>query len=92
MSHNAEKKLKGGTLRDFSTSIMSENIKKLKGGPFGEKFLFSKKSLIEPKNTLREYPSALLSFLDGRKIIKLRNANNLSNLGVKIPQVEIPED
>ena len=37
------KKLKGGTLWDFSTSILSENIKKLKGGPFGEK------SLAEPK-------------------------------------------
>ena len=37
-SHNPEK-LKGGTLWGFSTSILSQNIKKLKGG----KFLFSKK-------------------------------------------------
>ena len=33
-SHNA-KKLKGGTLRGFSTSILSQNIKKMQGGPFG---------------------------------------------------------
>ena len=35
-------KLKGGTLCDFSTYILSQNIKKLKGGPFGES-LFRKK-------------------------------------------------
>ena len=38
------KKLKGGTLWDFSTSVLSENSKKLKGGPFGENFFFEKKS------------------------------------------------
>ena len=33
-----KKKLKGGTLWDFPTSILSQNSKKnLKGGPFGEK-------------------------------------------------------
>ena len=37
--HNAEKKPKGRTLWGFSTSILSQNIKKLKGG-----FLFSEKS------------------------------------------------
>ena len=42
-SHNAEKKLKGGTLWDFLTSILSQNIKKMQGGPFGEKFFFRKK-------------------------------------------------
>ena len=36
------KKLKVGTLWDFSTSILSQNIKKLQGGPFGEK-IFQKK-------------------------------------------------
>ena len=41
-SHNAEK-LKGWTLWDFSTSILSQNIKKNAGGPFGEKFFFRKK-------------------------------------------------
>ena len=48
------KKLKGGTLWDFSTSVLSENSKKLKGGPFGE--IFFEKSLTEPKSTQREYP------------------------------------
>ena len=33
-SHNA-KNTERGTLRDFSTSILSQNIKKLKGGPLG---------------------------------------------------------
>ena len=40
------KKLKGGW--DFSTSIQSQNSKKIEGGPFGEKF-FPKKSLAVPK-------------------------------------------
>ena len=42
-SHNAEKKLKGGTLWDFSTSILSQNIKKMQGGPFEEKKFRRKK-------------------------------------------------
>ena len=46
-SHNAEK-LKGGTLWDFSTSILSQNIIKMQGDPLGGKF-FSKKSLAVPK-------------------------------------------
>ena len=55
-SHNAEK-TERGTLWDFSTSVLSENSKKLKGGPFGENcFFFSKKSLTEPKSTQGEYP------------------------------------
>ena len=37
------KKLKGGTLWDFSTSILSQDIKQMQGGPFGEKFFFRKK-------------------------------------------------
>ena len=41
-SHNAEK-LKGGLLWDFPTSILSQNIKKMQGGPFEEKN-FEKKS------------------------------------------------
>ena len=28
---------------DFSTSILSENIKKIEGGPFGQKVFFEKK-------------------------------------------------
>ena len=31
------KKLEGGTLWDFPTSILSQNIKKMQGGPFDEK-------------------------------------------------------
>ena len=62
------KKLKGGTLWDFSTSVLSENQKKLKGGPFGENFFFEKKSH-RAENTLREFPLVLLSFLDDVKIL-----------------------
>ena len=40
-------KTERGTLWNFSTCILSENIKKLKRGPFGE--FFSEKSLTEPK-------------------------------------------
>ena len=46
-SHNAEK-LKGGTLWDFPTSILTQNSKKIEGGPFGEK-IFPEKSLAVPK-------------------------------------------
>ena len=49
-SHNAEKKLKGGTLWDFSTSILSQNIKKNAGGTLWEKFFFEKKSRSAEKN------------------------------------------
>ena len=48
-SHSAEKKLKGGTLWDFPTSILSQNSKKMKGGPFQEKKSFPVKSLTVPK-------------------------------------------
>ena len=51
-SHNAGKKLKGGTLWDFSTSILSQNIKKNAGGPPWEIF-FRKKSLAVPKKNER---------------------------------------
>ena len=44
-------KLKGGTLWDFSTSILTQNSKKIEGGPFGEKF--SEKSLAVPKKIER---------------------------------------
>ena len=37
------KKLKGGTLWDFSTSILSQNIKKMQGDPLGKNFFFGKK-------------------------------------------------
>ena len=44
------KKLKGGTLWDFSTSILSQNMKKLK------KIFFSGKNLTMPKKTERRNP------------------------------------
>ena len=37
------KKLKGGTLWDFATSILSQNSKKIEGGPFEEKIFSGKK-------------------------------------------------
>ena len=50
------KKLKGGTLWDFPTSILSQNIKKMQGGPFeGKKFekKSEKKCLAVPKKIER---------------------------------------
>ena len=44
------KKLKGWTLWGFSTSILSQNIEKLKGGPFGKKIFPEKKVLQCRKN------------------------------------------
>ena len=44
------KKLKGGTLWDFSTSILSQNIKKMQGDPLGKKFFSEKKSRSAEKN------------------------------------------
>ena len=62
---------KGGTLWDFSTFILSENIKKLKGDPL---VIFFQKKSYRAENTLSEYPLAPLSFLDDVKILlgKLR--------------------
>ena len=44
------KKLKGGTLWDFPTSILSQNSKKFEGGPFGKKNFPEKKSRSAEKN------------------------------------------
>ena len=49
-SHNAEKNLKGGTLWDFLTSILSQNIKKNAGGTLWGKIFFEKKSRSAEKN------------------------------------------
>ena len=46
---------RGTTLWDFSTSILSQNIKKMQGDLLG-KFFFSKKSLAVPKKNEREEP------------------------------------
>ena len=45
------KNVKGGTLCDFLTSIVLQNIKEIKGGPFGEEYSIQKvsKSRIVPK-------------------------------------------
>ena len=44
------KKTERGALWDFSTSILSQNIKKRQGGPFGKKNFFRKKSRSAEKN------------------------------------------
>ena len=45
------KNVKGGTLLDLLTNIPLQNIKKLKGGPFGDiKKVFEKKSHSAEKN------------------------------------------
>ena len=43
------KKLKGGTVWDFSTSIRSQNSKKVEGGPFGKTFFRKKVSQCRKK-------------------------------------------
>ena len=43
------KKTERGTLWDFSTSIPSQNIKKLKGDPLGKNLFFEKKSQCRKK-------------------------------------------
>ena len=47
------KKTERGTLWDFSTSILSQNIKKNAGGTLWGKILFRKKSLAVPKKNER---------------------------------------
>ena len=70
-SHNAEKTESGDHL-DFSKSILSKNIKKLKVGPFGENFFFRKKVSQSRKNSL-----APLSFLNDKILLhKLRIVRN----------------
>ena len=44
------KNLKGGTLWDFSTSILSQNIKKMQGDPLGKNFFSKKNSRSAEKN------------------------------------------
>ena len=67
-----QKKLKGGTIWDFSKFILSKNIKKLNVGPFGEKKFRKKVS------QSRKYSLAPLSFLNDIKILlrKLRIVRN----------------
>ena len=46
------KKTERGALWDFSTSILSQNIKKMQGGPFGEKN-FSKKNVSQCRKKMK---------------------------------------
>ena len=48
-SHNGEK-TERDTLWDFSTSNLSQNIKKMQGDPLGKKFFSRKKSRSAEKN------------------------------------------
>ena len=57
------KKLKGGTLWNFPTSILSQNSKKLKGGPFGDKKNFEKKVAQCRKKTQRGDPIVSSGFV-----------------------------
>ena len=51
-SHSAENSEKRGTLWDFLTFFLLQNIKKLKGGLFGDIRKISKKSLTKPKSLI----------------------------------------
>ena len=55
------KKLKGGTLWDFSTSVLSENSKKLKGDPLWKNF-FSKKKSHRAKKYSKGVPLGAVEF------------------------------
>ena len=48
-SHSAEKKVKGGTLWDFPTSILSQNSKQIEGGTLWGKNFPEKKSQCRKK-------------------------------------------
>ena len=48
------KKLKGGALWNFSTSILSQNSEKIEGGPFGD--FFRKKMSHNAEKTQRLHP------------------------------------
>ena len=67
-SHNAEK-TERRTLWDFSTSILSENIKKIEGDTFWWNF-FSKNVSQSRKYSKGENFLAPLSFLDDLKILR----------------------
>ena len=57
------KNLKGGTLWDFQTSIMFQNIKKIEGVPFGTIKKFSKKSLSAEKIQVKNIQIAKVGIL-----------------------------
>ena len=55
------KKLKGGTLWDFSTSVLSENSKKIEGGPFAE--IFFRKKVSQRRQYSKAVPFGPFEFL-----------------------------
>ena len=61
-SHTMPKKLKGGTLWDFSTSVLSENSKKIEGMTLWGKF-FSKKKLSQSRKYSTGVPFGPFEFL-----------------------------
>ena len=65
------KNVKGGTLLDLLTNIPLQNIKKLKGGPFGDIKKFSKKSRTVPKKIQRGDPLGTSGFV--RFLEKVKN-------------------
>ena len=75
------KKTERGTLWIFSTSILSENIKKMMGNPSVKTFFFEK-MYHRAENTLREYPLAPLSFLDDVKILLRKVSKNCENFKI----------
>ena len=75
------RKTEKGDPLGFSASILSENIKKLKGDPLMN-FFFEKKSH-RAENTLREYPLAPMSFLDDVKILLRKLSKNWKNCKIK---------
>ena len=88
-SDNTEK-LNKGNLWGFSTSIVSQNIKKLKGGLFEENFSFEQKCLPVPKKTER-------GTLQSRPVLyvtreKTKNPSWLGSLGqvVQFDTIQIP--
>ena len=59
-SHNAEKNWKREALWDFPTSILTQNSKKIEGGPFGGKIF--RKSLAVPKKNWKGGPFGLARY------------------------------
>ena len=80
-SHNAEK-LKRGTLWGFSTSILSQNMKKLKK----KIFLFSGENLTMPKKTERRNP---LGFSNIHSVAKHKKNAGGTLCGKKISKKKI---
>ena len=67
---SVSKNLKGGTLRDFQTSIMFQNIKKkLKGDPLVQSKIFRKKSHSAEKKQVKNTQIAKVGILSCFKVL-----------------------